>query len=137
MYRAIWSYVFDLSRNAALVTVKDLLDHLEDLGMRIVHYNWFKLPEMNNFRGRAYDLDYFIKSIQRSHLAVLHGISGIGKTSFLAKGAMDLTENGEAACWLGINILTTKQEIVRTITQFLQDTGLQSWARLKNYLHLY
>jgi hypothetical protein len=124
IYSSLWHYIFEVSRNATTKSINEIVSDFHDLGLTIAPINWFNIPDTTNFYGREDESNIFIRSLSIPHCCMLYGISGIGKSSFLAKIAERLKSDGENVCWINIDVRSSKQSILNIIIKFLEDLGI-------------
>lgn len=131
VYDVIWKYIFDLSKKSCKVKLKDIVNHLEQVGLKIFESKvWFQLPDLTNFIGRKNECSDIINLLNERKKVIIQGISGIGKTLMAAKIAKELELLGKNACWISLNLLLDKKKVISYVSTYLWDIGLKQESNL-------
>ncbi|PFD96428.1 hypothetical protein COE15_07630 [Bacillus cereus] len=132
IYRSIWEYIFQLSQECKVNKIIDIKRQLEVIGLKIPMKKWLNIPNTNEFRGRKDDINRIEMAIKDIKKIVIKGISGIGKTTLMAKIAGNFIRNNEKVFWLELNKMYTVSNILEQISNFLCTHNILHEANILN-----
>jgi len=89
---------------------------------------YFGIPPIFQFQGRAKELDALATGFQAYNFFIVEGISGVGKSSILAKFLQDI--GSHKPLWIDCDTVQTKEAFYSHLAKFLkQEFGDSSLAR--------
>ncbi|KXY09831.1 hypothetical protein ABH961_000026 [Bacillus sp. RC251] len=130
VYRSLWEYVFQLSQECKVVKIGCFKKNLEKIGLKISVKAWLDIPDISDFQGRKDEIDNITSSIKEIKKIVIKGISGVGKTTIMAKIAEGFYRSKKKVFWLELNKMYTVSNILDNISSFLYSNGLIDEANI-------
>ncbi len=127
IYNSLWMYIYELSEKCIINKLTDIINDLELRGLKYKKTN-NSLPDTSNFLGRTSEIDIIQRAIFNIRKVIIKGISGIGKSSIMAKLANVLNEQNLKVCWIEIDCLHTVSSILSKISNSLYLNGLEHEA---------
>lgn len=126
IYNNIYKYIIDMSQRCINVDIKEIIEFLISIGLKVNEYKSSKIPDISEFIGRNEDIREINKLMRESRKVIVKGISGIGKTSLLAKIASNYTVRKKDVFWVEIDSMYTINKFYNNFSNFLSDIGLDS-----------
>ena len=127
IYNSLWMYIYELSEKCINNKLTNIINDLELRGLKYKKIN-NSLPDTSNFLGRTNEIDIIQNAIFDIRKVIIKGISGIGKSSIIAKLANVLNEQNFKVCWIEIDSLHTVSSILSKISNSLYLNGLEHEA---------
>lgn len=115
---ALWQFVFDASKTAARVPFSILLEQLGRAGAATGEQDTPELPDLRDFVGRTAELADIQAIHTNTHLIVVRGLAGTGKTLLLARLATELRAAGRPTFWCPLNPLLNPSSLIRQLSVF-------------------
>lgn len=132
IYDSIWLYVFELSQECKVIKLDKIKEELERKGLRVTKRSWLNIPDVTCFKGRNSEIYDIEKAINHIRKVVIKGISGIGKTSIMAKVANNLYKSSKNIFWFEINKMYNISDILNEMIKFLHTNGFEQEAHMLN-----
>ncbi|AJG93798.1 NACHT domain-containing protein [Bacillus tropicus] len=132
IFESAWAYILKLSQECKIIKLDNIKTELESKGLKITKKTWLNIPDISSFSGREEEIYDIEKQLDNIRKIVVKGISGIGKTSIMAKIAHKLHNKKKKVFWLEANKMYTISDILREVTNFLHNYGLEYEAQLIN-----
>lgn len=132
IYDSIWLYVFELSQECKAIKLDKIKEELERKGLTVTKRSWLNIPDVTYFKGRNSEICDIEKALNDIRKIVIKGISGIGKTSIMAKVANNLYKSSKNIFWFEINKMYNISDILNEMIKFLNANGFEQEAHMLN-----
>jgi hypothetical protein len=132
IFESVWAYILKLSQECKIIKLDDIKTELESKGLKITKKTWLNIPDLSSFSGREEEINDIETQLSNIRKIVVKGISGIGKTSIMAKIAHKLHNKRKKVFWLETNKMYTVSDILKEVANFLHNYGLEQEAYLIN-----
>ncbi|MGJ1320756.1 dsDNA nuclease domain-containing protein [Sphingobacterium spiritivorum] len=126
-YSSLWKLLFDFSRDAEPIYLKEIIEEFEKIGLYIEQRSWFDTPDISDFLGRENEIGIIKNELNKTHKLIIYGINGIGKTWISLKTVLELFPKN--TCWIKVNFWTSIEYINFNVVAILYSKGFNFEAQ--------
>lgn len=126
LYESLWKTVFDLSRTSAQIDRAELVKAFATSGLSVAPKPWAALPTAKLYINREDSEDFIRRFIDGNRpIHLIHGLSGIGKTSLASDLARRIVRLGKPVLWCSVHKLMTPSDLRTLLVSFMSFHGEQ------------